>query len=69
MINIVKLVFLFSLLFSYGCNQNKSKEEMDELWSQANTTGEIINRSGTIFNSGTNKDLAMRDAKTRTKLL
>ena len=65
MINIVKLVFLFSLLFSYGCNQNKSKEEMDELWSQANTTGEIINRSGTIFNSGTNKDLAMRDANTR----
>ena len=38
---------------------------MDELWSQANTTGEIINRSGTIFNSGTNKDLAMRDANTR----
>ena len=65
MINIVKLVFLFSLLFSYGCNQNKSKEEMDELWSQANTTGEIINRSGTIFNSGTNKDLAIRDATTR----
>jgi len=65
MINIVKLVFLFSLLFSYGCNQNKSKEEMDELWSKANTTGEIINRSGTIFNSGSNKDLALRDATTR----
>ena len=65
MINIVKLVFLFSLLFSYGCNQNKSEEEMERLWSKANTTGEIINRSGTIFNSGTDKDLAMRDAKTR----
>ena len=38
---------------------------MDELWSKAQTTGEIINRSGTIFNSGTNKDLAMRDAETR----
>ena len=38
---------------------------MDELWSKANTTGEIINRSGTIFNSGTNKDLAIRDATTR----
>ena len=38
---------------------------MDELWSQANTTGEIINRSGTIFNSGTNKPLALRDATTR----
>ena len=38
---------------------------MDELWSKAQTTGEIINRSGTIFNSGTNKELAMRDAQTR----
>ena len=38
---------------------------MDELWSKAQTTGEIINRSGTIFNSGTNKDLAMLDAETR----
>ena len=38
---------------------------MEELWSKAQTTGEIINRSGTIFNSGTNKDLAMRDAETR----
>ena len=38
---------------------------MEELWSKAQTTGEIINRSGTVFNSGTNKDLAMRDAETR----
>ena len=38
---------------------------MDELWSKAQTTGEIINRSGTVFNSGTNKDLALRDAETR----
>ena len=38
---------------------------MEELWSQAQTTGEIINRSGTIFNSGTNKDLALLDAETR----
>ena len=27
---------------------------MDELWSKAQTTGEIINRSGTVFNSGIN---------------
>ena len=65
MINIVKLVLLFLLFLTLGCNQNKSEEEMDRLWSKANTTGEIINRSGTIFNSGTDKDLAMRDAKTR----
>ena len=38
---------------------------MEELWSKAQTTGEIINRSGTVFNSGTNKGLAMRDAETR----
>ena len=38
---------------------------MDELWSKAQTSGEIINRSGTVFNSGVNKDLAMRDAETR----
>ena len=38
---------------------------MDELWSKAQTTGEIINRSGTIFNPAINKDLAMRDAETR----
>jgi len=60
-----RLVLLFLLFFIYSCNNNKSEEEMEELWSQAQTSGEIINRSGTIFNSATNKDLAMRDAKTR----
>ena len=38
---------------------------MDELWSKAQTTGEIVNRSGTKFNTATNKELAMRDAETR----
>ncbi len=38
---------------------------MEELWSKAQTTGSIIDRSGTKFNSGTNKELAMRDAETR----
>ncbi len=38
---------------------------MDELWSKAQTTGQIIERSGTSFNSGINKELAMRDASTR----
>ena len=38
---------------------------MDELWSKAQTTGEIINRSGTKFNSGVDKELALRDAETR----
>ena len=60
-----RLIISFLLIFIFSCNSNKSEEEMDELWSKAQTTGEIINRSGTIFNSGTNKGLAMRDAETR----
>ena len=57
-------VFLF-VLFLGGCNKNLTEEESKELWSKAQTTGQIIERSGTIFNSGTNKDLALRDAETR----
>ena len=38
---------------------------MEELWSKAQTTGKIIERSGTKFNSGTNKELALRDAQNR----
>ena len=38
---------------------------MKELWSKAQTTGAIIERSGTKFNSGTNKELALRDAQNR----
>ena len=65
MINIIKYFFLFFLFFSYGCNQNKSEEEMKELWGNAQTTGEIINRSGTVFNPAIDKDLALSDAETR----
>jgi len=60
-----RLIPFFLLLFIFSCNANKSEEEMDELWSKAQTTGEIIDRSGTIFSSGTNKELALRDAETR----
>ena len=38
---------------------------MEELWESANTTGAIIERSGTKFNSGANKELALRDAENR----
>ena len=48
-----------------GCNKNLTEEEKEELWSKAQTTGQIIERSGTVFNSATNKKLAMRDAETR----
>ena len=38
---------------------------MEELWSKAQTTNAIIERSGTKFNSALDKNLAMRDAETR----
>ena len=38
---------------------------MEDLWSKAQTKQEIINRSGTKFNSAIDMDLAMRDAETR----
>ena len=53
------------LFFLYSCNSGKTDEEMEELWSKAQTTGEIIERSGTKFNSGVDKDLALQDAQTR----
>ena len=62
---LIRLIISLSFLFIFSCNSNKSEEEMDELWSKAQTTGEIINRSGTVFNSATNKELAIRDAETR----
>jgi len=62
---LTRLIIPFLFLFIISCNSNKSEEEMDALWSKAQTTGEIVNRSGTKFNTATNKDLAMRDAETR----
>ena len=62
---LTRLIISFLLLFIFSCNSNKSEEEMEELWSKAQTTGEIVNRSGSKFNTGTNKDLALRDAETR----
>jgi len=59
-------VILFSIVFFvFGCNQNLTEEERKELWSKAQTTGEIINRSGTTFNSAIDKKLAMDDAQNR----
>ena len=62
---LTRLIISFLLIFIFSCNSNKSEEEMEELWSKAQTTGEIVNRSGTVFNTGTNKELAIRDAETR----
>ena len=62
---IVRLIALFFLFFILSCNSNKSEEEMEELWSKAQTRNLIIERSGTKFNSATDMELAMRDAETR----
>ena len=62
---IVRITVLILLSFLFSCNSNKSEEEMKELWSKAQTTQAIIDKSGTKFNSATDKELAMRDAETR----
>ena len=61
----LKFFILSLVLFLYSCNKNKTEEEMEELWESANTSGAIIERSGTKFNSGSNKSLALKDAQNR----
>ena len=63
----LKTPIIFLLLFVIACNKNLTEEERQELWSKAQTSGEIINRSGTVFSSANNKDLAMRDAENRLR--
>ena len=58
----MSILFLFFLV---ACNSGKSEEELEELWSKAQTRREILDRSGTKFNSAIDMDLAMRDAETR----
>ncbi len=62
---LTRLITILSLLFIISCNSNKSEDEMNELWSKAQTKNSIIERSGTKFNSAIDMDLAMRDAETR----
>ena len=59
------IVLISIVLLLFGCNKNLTEEEKKELWSKAQTTGEIINRSGTPFNSATDKELALSDAQNR----
>ena len=63
---LIKSILVFiSIILLYSCNAGKTDEEMEELWSKAQTTGQIIQRSGTTMNSAINKEAAMRDAETR----
>ena len=59
-----RVILLLFLSFLVSCNNNKSDEEMEDMWSKAQTRHEIIERSGTQFNSALDMDLAMRDAET-----
>ncbi len=64
----IKLILSILFLFILSCNQNLTEEEKEEMWSKAQTTGQIIKRSGTKFDPGGSKrrkDLALRDAETR----
>ena len=63
--SLLKAFSLALLIFVISCNKNLTEEESKELWSKAQTTGEIISRSGTKVNSANNKELAMREAETR----
>ena len=63
--SLLKASCVVFLIFIVSCNRNLSEEERSELWSKAQTTGEIINRSGTAISSASNKSGAMRDAETR----
>ena len=56
---------LATILLLLSCNKNV--EDSSELWEKAQTSGEIIARSGTVFNPAQNKERAMRDAENRLR--
>ena len=60
---IISVLALVLLLLS--CNKNV--EDSSELWENAQTSGEIIRRSGTVFDPAINKELAMSDAENRLR--
>ena len=60
---IILVLALVLLLFS--CNKNV--EDSSELWENAQTSGEIIRRSGTVFDPSINKELALSDAENRLR--
>ena len=60
---IISVLALVLLLLS--CNKNV--EDSSELWENAQTSGEIIRRSGTVFDPAINKELAVSDAENRLR--
>ena len=59
------ILMLVIVLVLLSCNKNV--EDSSELWKNAQTSGEILNRSGTVFSSSQNKELAMSDAENRLR--
>ena len=60
---IISMLIIVLMLLS--CNRDF--EDNSELWKKAQTSGHIIKRSGTVFNSAQNKELAMSDAENRLR--
>ena len=60
---IISILALVLLLLS--CNKNV--EDSSELWKNAQTSGAIIERSGTLVNNPNKKDVAMSDARNRLR--
>ena len=60
---IISVLALVLLLLS--CNKNV--EDSSELWKNAQTSGEIIARSGTLINNPNKKEAAMSDAENRLR--
>ena len=60
---IISVLALVLLLLS--CNKNV--KDSSELWEKAQTSGEIIRRSGTVFDSAINKEQALNDAENRLR--
>jgi len=56
---------LATILLLLSCNKNV--EDSSELWENAQTSGQIIERSGTVFNPAMDKERAMRDAENRLR--
>ena len=59
------ILVLALVLLLLSCNKNV--EDSSELWKNAQTSGEIIRRSGTIYDPAINKDKAMSDAENRLR--
>ena len=59
------IVTLATILLLLSCNKNV--EDSSELWKNAQTSGEIRARSGTLINNPNKKEAAMSDAENRLR--